>query len=181
VWKTKAQQSQQNTPKKINLTSVQTLSENFEVDLIFTFLPLKEIVQAARISKEFYKKLRKNDLWEDLGILHFKKHFKKDSFQEVTEMMKTSSLYILKTEDHKSKCHFPQHLPFFNGKKIQKILVNTKRAVVLTKEFELFHFALETEQDLKKIISGEKLEKTCSKCGDVVDSDLTMDVCQCTV
>ena len=109
-------------PTKFDKKAIQNLIENFEFGYIFTFLDLEQIIHSRRISKFFFQTLSKDDLWEDLGKLHFQKNFNKDSYKQVTETMKCSSLYLMSNDSF-----VPINIPFFNDKQIKKVLLNIER------------------------------------------------------
>jgi hypothetical protein len=136
-WVRRKNQTTKNENKK-RKTNFIDLINNFEFEIIFSFLPLKEIVQFSRISKIFLYYLRTDELWDNLSRIHYKKTFKSENYKNTIELMQHTSLYFLKSFD----CEIPINISFFNDKKIKKIVNNRTRFLVLTDK-NLFNITVE--------------------------------------
>jgi hypothetical protein len=147
------------------LSEFQTLMENFEFEYVFTFLPLKEIVQAQRISKIFSKTLCQNEFWSDLGVLHYAEKRTKNAYSKITQMMQSTSLFYF-TYLKEENIYFPKNISFFNDKQILKILHDGEHQYkVLTKDHKLYNCVFPgTYKDLK-----EKYERIFEDFEDMVD------------
>lgn len=149
---------------KFDSKSFQKLTENFEFWYIFTFLELEQILSLTRVSKLFYESLTTNDLWQDLGKLHYQEYFDKNAFENVKELMQNSSLYSMEYSSVLSTA-IPVNIPFFNDKKIKKVSLNAATLYVLTTNGILYQttHGQFLENDEKFFI------KCCQKCGEIVD------------
>jgi hypothetical protein len=126
-WVKRKNQTTKNENKK-KKTNFIDLINNFEFEIIFSFLPLKEIVQLSRISKIFHYYLRTDEFWDNLSRIHYNKSFKNENYKNTIELMQYTSLYFLKSFD----CEIPRNISFFNDKNIKKIVHNRTRFLVLT-------------------------------------------------
>jgi hypothetical protein len=149
--------------QKSTMTSFQTLIENFEFEYIFSFLPLKEIVNSQRISKVFKKQLSDEEFWQDVSKIHFKQTL---GYKKTIELCKTTSIYI-----YGYKSEIPTNLSFFNDKRVKKIVPSSFWIYVLTQEGKLYshnqydgtqHF-YETPNPVEDVACGSAFENQFPK------------------